>query len=109
MRMIAPFLSGHMYNTVRRLGYSYLLRGFSVASIELGVGAGLVLTGMIFGLWHWASSIHSGIPATSGTVILAALPIIVGMQMLLSWLNFDVSAEPTLPVHILLGNRQIQS
>ncbi|HVK51733.1 MAG TPA: glycosyltransferase family 2 protein [Pseudoxanthomonas sp.] len=106
MRMIGPFLRGHLRNTVRRVGYSYLLRGFSVASVELGVGALLLLTGSAFGIWQWIASNHSGIPATAGTVMLAALPIIIGVQMLLSWLNFDVAAEPRLPVHGLIGDRQ---
>jgi len=105
MQMIAPFLAKHGYNTLRRFGYSYLLRGFSIASIELGLGASLFVSGVAFGLWHWMASIYSGIPASAGTVVLAALPIIVGVQMLLSWLNFDVTAEPRLPVHTLLGER----
>lgn len=106
MRVIGPFLHGHLRNTVRRIGYSYLLRGFSVASVELGLGIALLLGGTTFGLWRWIGSTDSGVPATAGTVMLAALPIIVGVQMLLSWLNFDVAAEPRSPVHALLGDRQ---
>lgn len=106
LHMVGPFLRGHLHNTLRRVGYSYLLRGFSVASVELGVGALLLLAGGTFGIWQWIASNDSGIPATAGTVMLAALPIIVGTQMLLSWLNFDVAAEPRLPVHALLGDRQ---
>jgi len=101
-RLIGSFLLRHLRNTIRRFGYSYLLRGFSIASIELGLGVMLFSTGIVFGLWNWIVSINSGIPATSGTVVLAALPIIVGVQMLLSWLNFDVSAEPKHPVHKML-------
>lgn len=104
--VIGPFLRGHLHNTMRRVGYSYLLRGFSVASIELGLGVLLLLAGTVFGLWQWVASSDSGVPATAGTVMLAALPVIVGVQMLLSWLNFDVAAEPRLPVHALLGDRQ---
>jgi len=52
LRMIGPFLGGHMYNTIRRLGYSYLLRGFSIASIELGLGGALFVSGAAFGVWH---------------------------------------------------------
>ncbi|MCL7715266.1 glycosyltransferase family 2 protein [Stenotrophomonas mori] len=106
LRVIGPFLRGHLRNTVRRIGYSYLLRGFSVASVELGLGLVLLLGGTAFGLRHWIGSSDSGVPATAGTVMLAALPIIIGVQMLLSWLNFDVAAEPRTPVHTLLGNRQ---
>jgi len=102
MRVIAPFVLKHLYNTIRRLGYNYLVRGFSVASVEFGLGAILFSAGIAFGLRHWFISIHSGIPATAGTVVMAALPIIVGIQMLLSWLNFDIAAEPRQPVHAML-------
>lgn len=107
LRMVGPFLRGHLHNTIRRIGYSYLLRGFSVASVELGLGALLLLAGGAFGVWQWIASSESGVPATAGTVMLAALPIIVGVQMLLSWLNFDVAAEPRQPMHALLGDRQL--
>jgi len=107
MRVITPFTLMHLRNTIRRLGYSYLVRGFSLASIELGLGAILFLTGVAFGLRHWFLSIHSGTPATAGTVVMAALPVIVGIQMLLSWLNFDIAAEPRQPVHPMLASREM--
>jgi len=105
LRMIAPFLSGHARNTLRRVGYSYMLRGFSVASVELVLGTLLLTGGTAYGLWSWWGSGQTGVPATAGTVMLAALPIIVGMQMLLSWMNFDVAMEPRRPVHGLLGEQ----
>lgn len=107
LRMVAPFLSGHLRNTVRRIGYTYFLRGFSVASIELMLGAPLVVLGAGFGLWKWAASLESNVAATPGTVMLAALPIILGTQMLLSWLSFDIAAEPRHPVYALLRERHL--
>jgi len=107
VHVIVPFALKHLRNTIRRLGYGYLIRGFSVASVELGLGTILLLAGTVFGFWHWHLSIHSGIPSTAGTVVMAALPIIVGIQMLLSWLNFDIAAEPRQPVHTMLGMRKI--
>lgn len=105
-RVLAPFLVGHLRNTVRRLGYSYLVRGFSLASVELLLGTLLLLGGTAFGVFHWWGSAHTGIPATAGTVMAAALPVIIGLQMLLSWLNFDVASEPRHPVHRLLADEQ---
>ncbi len=105
MRVIGPFLLGHLRNTARRVLYDYFVRGFSVASVELVLGAVLWLWGAGYGTWQWLESIRSGTPATAGTVMLAALPIILGSQMLLSWLNFDVNAEPRMPVHPRLKAR----
>ena len=105
MRMIVPFLRGNIRNFCRRLIYSYFLRGFSAASMELLIGFPLLLFGLVFGAWHWWGSVVRHAPATAGTVMLAALPIILGTQFLLSWLNFDVAAEPRYPVHATLDDR----
>lgn len=103
LRVIAPFARGHLRNFARRIVYSYFLRGFSPASLELLLAPPLLLFGASFGLWHWLHSIQTGAPATAGTVMLASLPILLGTQLLLSWLNFDVAAEPKTPIHPGLG------
>ncbi|MCO5095313.1 MAG: glycosyltransferase family 2 protein [Xanthomonadaceae bacterium] len=105
LRVIGPFLLGHARNTGRRVLYDYFVRGFSLASVELVLGAALWLWGAGYGALQWVESVRSGTPATAGTVMLAALPIILGSQMLLSWLNFDVNAEPRMPVHPRLKAR----
>jgi glycosyltransferase involved in cell wall biosynthesis len=94
MRQLWPFFRGHARNTFRRLLHSYLLRGVSLASLELLIGIPLLLFGLAFGASAWWESQQSGVLASAGTVMLAALPIMMGMQMLMSWLNFDVQQEP---------------
>lgn len=103
LRMIRPFLAGNLRNLVRRIGYGYFLRGFSIASVELLLALPLLAFGLGFGLDQWLASLRLGQPATAGTVMLAALPIILGTQFLLSWLNFDVAAEPSQPIHPMLS------
>ena len=105
MRMIGPFLRGNLRNFGRRLIYSYFLRGFSAATVELLLGIPLFLFGIIFGAIHWWESIVDHVPSTAGTVMLAALPMIIGVQLLLSWLSFDVAAEPRQPVHSMFRER----
>lgn len=101
-RVIGLFLAGNLHNLVRRIGYGYFLRGFSIASLELLASLPLLLFGLGFGTWHWLESASSGETASAGTVMLAALPLILGLQLLLSWLNSDVSAEPRQPIHPML-------
>ncbi len=93
-----PFLFSHTRNIARRIIYSYFVRGFSAASVALLLSLPLVGFGTGFGLWQWGRSAASGEPASAGTVMLAALPILVGTQLLLSWLNHDVAAEPVVPL-----------
>ncbi|ODT94365.1 MAG: glycosyl transferase family 2 [Rhodanobacter sp. SCN 67-45] len=103
MRMIGPFLRGNLRNFGRRLLYSYFLRGFSAATLELLLGIPLFLFGVVFGVFHWWHSVADNVASTAGTVMLAALPMIIGVQLLLSWLSFDVAAEPRQPVHPMLN------
>jgi dolichol-phosphate mannosyltransferase len=105
-RMILPFLFGNLYNAGRRIVYSYFVRGFSLASLELLAGWPLLVFGVGFGGWQWWASRQTGVSATAGTVMLAALPVILGTQLLLSWLNFDVASEPRLAIHPRLSSRR---
>jgi len=107
IKMVGPFLRGNLLNAVKRIFYSYFVRGFSVASIELLFGIVLLAFGIVFGAWHWWLSLTHDLPATAGTVMVAALPLILGVQLLLSWLGFDVAAEPRHPVHALLWQRRV--
>jgi glycosyltransferase involved in cell wall biosynthesis len=93
------FCAKHVSNLARRIGYGYFLRDFNFASIQLVVGGLLVGIGAKVGIGAWWRSFLTGIPATSGTVMLAALPVILGMQMLLSFLSFDLRNMPRTVLH----------
>ena len=51
---------------------------------------------------HWIGSASSTLPATSGTVMLAALPIIIGIQFLMAFLHYDMESVPSEPLSALL-------
>lgn len=102
LRMILPFAFGHARNFLRRVVASYFVRGFSLASVELLLGLFLLAFGAVYGGYHWAHSLSSGQPASAGTVMLAGLPVIIGVQLLLSWLSYDIHAEPRTPITPLL-------
>jgi glycosyltransferase involved in cell wall biosynthesis len=97
--ILFEFLAKHAKNTIKRIFYSYFLRGFSVASLELVLGLPLVAFGVTLGMSAWASSHAAGLATTSGTVMLASLPIILGMQFLLAFLSYDISSQPQNALH----------
>lgn len=99
-RILFEFVGRHMVNTAKRIFYSYFLRDFNIASIELVMGTILLLFGTLYGAYRWNESVSTGIPATAGTVILAALPIILASQMLLAFLNFDTRNIPRHPLQL---------
>lgn len=95
-KILFPFIKGHAKNFTKRVLYDYFLRDFSLASIALVFGFLLLLFGVCFGSYHWYKAVHEHTVASSGTVMLAALPIIIGTQFLLSFINYDISKSRNL-------------
>jgi dolichol-phosphate mannosyltransferase len=89
----------HLVNFHKRLFYNYYLRDVSAASVELLAGIGLFTFGFVFGITSFAEASARGVPATTGTVMIAVLPIILGFQLLLAFLSYDVSNVPTRTKH----------
>ncbi len=89
----------HLRNWFKRIFYSYFLRNFSPASLSLLVGSTLFFGGFIFGMTQWIQSASTGVPATAGTVMLSAFPILVGIQLLLNFLSHDVTASKRDAIH----------
>lgn len=83
----------------RRVIVQYLVRDFSVASLYFLVGAVLTMFGVTWGAFHWLRSAQLGIQTPTGTVMLAVLPIILGIQLLLQALTLDVQNSPAHPIH----------
>ncbi len=98
-KVVLVFASRHLANLVRRIFYGYFLRDFNIASIELVLGFAALVFGGWVGVSHWLEVARSGEPATSGTVMLAALPTLLGVQMLLAFLSYDLQNVPRDVLH----------
>ena len=99
LRVIPRFLYGHARNLLKRIGYNYFLRDFQIASLELIAGVALLSFGLVFGLTHWIQGIESNQPTGAGTVMLAALPVLAGLQLLLAAVNYDIQMVPRTVMH----------
>lgn len=84
---------------LKRIRLQYFVRDFTAVSLYLVFGTLLTLFGAVWSGWHWWISYQSGVPATTGTVIIGVLPIIVGVQLLLQAITLDVQSAPTAPIH----------
>jgi len=88
----------------RPLGMSFLRRivlkkfmyAFTVESLEILLGLPLLLCGTLYGGYVWWDYAQRGAP--TGTVVLPALLITVGFQLLLAALRHDVNAVPRHPI-----------
>lgn len=99
IKVIPEFVAKHCGNLIKRIIYGYLLRDVSLASFELLAGVGLTLFGLFFGAYHWLDSIQTGQLASTGTVMLAAITVILGIQFLLSFIGYDIASTPKVPLH----------
>ena len=96
-KVIFEFPWRHNVNFLKRIFYKYYLREWSVASFELPVGLGLTIFGAWFGLARYFEASDAGRATTPGQVTLSALALILGVQLLLSFLAYDVQSEPRVP------------
>jgi glycosyltransferase involved in cell wall biosynthesis len=89
----------HFKNFHKRLFLNYYLRDVSAASIELPLGFVLWWFGVIAGFDALISSLSNGVAASTGTVMISVVPLILGFQLLLAFVSHDVSSVPTRPKH----------
>ncbi|MDW7967651.1 MAG: glycosyltransferase family 2 protein [Thermoanaerobaculum sp.] len=82
----------------RRLWVQYVVRDFGLVSVFSLAGSMLVAAGGSYGVYHWAHSSVLNQPTPPGTVMLSALPVLMGFLLLLQALVFDVLNEPRLPI-----------
>ncbi|MBL8522235.1 MAG: glycosyltransferase family 2 protein [Betaproteobacteria bacterium] len=93
----------YLKRMIKRLFYNYFLRDFNAGSIQFLLGFLLVLFGSYWGISHWLESAASGVAATSGTVMLAALPSLIGAHLLIAAVNFDIANVPRRCLHPMLA------
>lgn len=98
-QVVGEFLFKHARNFVKRIFYDYYLRDLSLASIELPLGIFLLFLGLIFGGYNWIQSAQTGVVTSAGTVMLSAMPMLMGLQFILAFLGYDISNIPRRPRH----------
>ncbi|MGB7421526.1 MAG: glycosyltransferase family 2 protein [Comamonas sp.] len=96
--VLPEFLAKHVKRFFKRYVYVYLVRDFNLGSVYSLAGAALTTLGLMFGIGQWIHSVSTGRPASSGTVMLAALPLLIGIQFLIAFLHHDVGNVPTEPL-----------
>jgi glycosyltransferase involved in cell wall biosynthesis len=105
-RIFWDFSHKHLRNFVSRIFYNYFLRDFTIASLELLIGLCLTVFGVLYGALAWWRAIDTLVPTPLGTIMLPVLSFLVGVILLLSFFNYDISNTPREPVHRLLPKRK---
>ena len=81
------------YAMLRRIWLRYFVYDFNINSIYILSGTPLFFFGFIFGIVEWIRFASSGITAPTGTIMLAVIPLILGFQMLLASVQYDMTAK----------------
>jgi len=97
-KILFPYIMGHVTNFFKRIVYTYFLRDFNFASLCLTLSIPLLLSGFLFGFYQWFLGISNQIPSTAGAVMITALLLITGFQLLLSFFNYDITNFPSEPI-----------
>jgi dolichol-phosphate mannosyltransferase len=98
-KIVGEFMGKHIRNFGKRIFYNYYLRDMSLASLELPLGVISLLFGLIYGGLRWAGSSEAGVATPAGTVMLSALPVIMGIQLILAFFSYDIASVPSRAVH----------
>ncbi len=98
-QVFGEFLFKHVRNLCKRIVYNYFLRDLSVASLELLSGCIMLVIGLVIGVVFWMHASTLGAPASAGAVMLPTLLIVLGIQLLLAFLAYDVASVPRYPLH----------
>lgn len=91
-RVLGEFFFKHFRNFAKRVFYNYYLRDMSIASFELPLGMVMVIFGVTYGCYRWLDALHNGSATPAGTVMLASVPILVGLQFVLAFISYDISS-----------------
>ena len=97
-RVLFEFPIKHLRNFAKRVAYTYYLRDFTLASLELPIGLLLTSFGFISGLVNFATSRELNQATPTGTLILISMSVLVGIQLILSFFSYDIDSSPTKPI-----------
>ncbi|MDT7831663.1 glycosyltransferase family 2 protein [Flavobacteriaceae bacterium S356] len=79
---------------IKRVFFKYYIYNFNMASIYMLIAIPLLLFGFTFGMYRWTIGILENTENTAGTIMLVALPIILGVQFLLQAVSIDIHSVP---------------
>ena len=78
---------------LRRIWLRYFVYDFNINSLYIFFGIPLFFFGLIFGLVKWIHYASLQIATPTGTIMIAVISLVLGFQMLLAAVQYDISAE----------------
>lgn len=98
-RVVRQFPARLLASLLRRLVLKNFVYDFNLESFHIAAGLPLLFAGVLYGGYHWWWYTSRDLAAPTGTVVLSALLITIGMQLLISAVNLDLQAIPREPIN----------
>jgi dolichol-phosphate mannosyltransferase len=98
-RVVRQFPAKLLGCLLRRITLKNFVYDFTVESFQIACGLPLLLTGLIYGGYWWWWYASRNLAAPTGTVVLSAMMIMIGVQLLISAVNLDLQAIPREPIN----------
>ena len=93
-RILPVFLGKHFLNFWKRVVYQYYVREWNLGSFHLPAGVFFTIAGTTFGLASYLNAVATSAPITAGQITSSAFAVLLGAQLLLAFLSYDVQREP---------------
>lgn len=90
-RTLAGFPPRLVKAWLRRIRLCYFTYDFNMGSLYLATGLPCLLFGLIFGICRWVHFASMAQPAPTGTIMLAVITFVLGFQMLLAAVQYDIT------------------
>jgi glycosyltransferase involved in cell wall biosynthesis len=87
-----------LWGFARRVFWRYFVYDFTAVSLYVLLGVPALLWGVIYGIIVWLEVQETHHDATAGQVMLAAMPIILGVQLLSQCVALDIAGVPRQPL-----------
>lgn len=93
-KMPVIFLISLIKILFKRIIKKYFLFDFNIGSLYILFGMPLFLFGVFFGLYEWWFYASQNIFAPTGTIMIVSLSIIIGFQLVLQAIQYDIFNAP---------------
>lgn len=94
-----------MLGLIKRIVWKYFIYNVNGSTVLFTLGTMLTAAGGWFGAYKWIKGYENSQFQSAGTVALALLPVIVGIQMLLQAMLLDIVDKPAIPLHRVIKDK----
>ena len=97
-KVLFEFPPKYLKRFIKRIVYTYFLRDFNAGTFYLVLGKLSLLTGLLYGGFQWYKHFLINEVTPTGTIMISTVLLLVGVQSILSFLNFDIANKPVKPI-----------